>query len=232
VRQEALALSEPSREFIHDLSAGFRLITKNGVHQGEHISPSDQLRLGLTHESAEIFEEREPKHDRKSPQLTRGELKFLLIGGDEYRCEVGVHRSVGVNNKLKRETVDPWKSMKLSTLEYRKSFVEAPWEIFFDRRDVSLNDVVVIEHPLGASRESLSVVRGFCETLVDPFQHFPVVLITLKEADGASAAKGPTVRFSELEGEFGKSLSAEDLSSPGRFGLLRGGGQSSLRDES
>jgi hypothetical protein len=75
-------------------------------------------------------------------------------------------------------------------------------------------------------------VSGLGKALINPFEHFSVVLVRLQESSRTPTAKGSTVRFGELEREFSESLSAEHLSSPWGFRLLTGGGKSSFRGES
>jgi hypothetical protein len=137
-----------------------------------------------------------------------------------------------VNDKFEREAVDPGKTLEFPALKDRKGLIESPRKVLFDRRDVTLHDVIVVEHPLGTSGESFSVVSGLGKALIDPLEHFSVVLVRLQESSGTPTAKGSTVRFGELEREFSESLSAEHLSSPWGFGLLTGGGESSSRGES
>jgi hypothetical protein len=127
--------------------------------------------------------------------------------------------------------VDTRETLKLSVLKNGKGFVETPWKVFLNSRDMSLNDVIVIEHPFGARRESFTVVSGFSETLIYPFEHLPVVLVRLEKSGRAPTAKCATVRFGQLKREFGQCLPTENLRSPGRFSLLAASGESSFRYE-
>jgi hypothetical protein len=98
-----------------------------------------------------------------------------------------------VHHKLKSETVDTRESFELATLEDRESFVKAPWEVLFDRGDMPLNNVIVIEHPFGPCGQRFAVVRGLRQALVYPFKNLSVVLVGLQEPRGAPTTEGAPV---------------------------------------
>jgi len=91
----------------------FRIAFGSGVHA---VCPRDggivfcaSLRNAYA-DTAQVFQQRQLQHDRKSPQFAQFERLGGLIGGDELGSVVAVDAAIHMGDEFQRQVVDARKS--------------------------------------------------------------------------------------------------------------------------
>ena len=99
-------------------------------------------------ETAQLFDEGEPQHDRDRPDLPDRELRLALIGVDEIDERLQVHPAGRVRDELRGQQVDARVSLEAAVGELRQLEVVIARKVLADLADLVLHDVVVVAEPV------------------------------------------------------------------------------------
>jgi hypothetical protein len=114
--------------------------------------------------------------NRHGPQLADGERRGALVGEDEALERLGVKAAVGVADDFEREGVDARVTFEGPGREFREFVVVAARQVFADLAELLLDDVEVVEEPLGGGRDRAVLADGVGQRAVGLDQHAAVLL--------------------------------------------------------
>ena len=142
------ALGSRGRDLDHAAHPGRRLLA---------LSPP----CGHLHDHApQVLDHREPQHDRDRPQLAEAQRLDLLIRGDKRTQGFVVDAAVRVRDQLERDVIDARRSRRGRVREPRQLAAVCGREVLPRGADLLLDQVEVIEEPLGRRRDLAATPYG------------------------------------------------------------------------
>ena len=99
-------------------------------------------------ETAQLFDEGEPQHDRDRPDLADRELRPALVGVDEIDQRLQIDPARRVRDELLGQEVDARVSLEGTVGELGQLEVVIAREVLADLADLVLHDVVVVAEPV------------------------------------------------------------------------------------
>ena len=102
--------------------------------------------------AGEIFDKRQPEHDRNRPELADRERRDVLIGVREPAQQLLVEAAGGVRDEIAREYVDARIAAPAPADQRRQLFVVPSRKVSANFEQLRANDVVVVAQPLFGGR--------------------------------------------------------------------------------
>ncbi len=109
-------------------------------------------------QDAQVLEQRELEHAGQGPELADRERRHRLEGEDEAGETFGVETPVAVTDQFERQGVDTCPAGELACRELGKRAVIAGGEVAADRACFGLDEVEVVQDPLGGGRDGDTAV--------------------------------------------------------------------------
>ena len=133
--------------------------------RGVSVLPRAQRLHG---ETAEVFDQRQPQHDRNGPELADRERRDVLIRVGEPAQRLLIETAGGVRDEIAREHIDARIAAPSPADERRQLLVIASRKVAADFEQLRPDDVVVVAQPflgrrLGRLGESL-LPRASCKS--------------------------------------------------------------------
>ena len=126
-------------------------------------------------DAAQIFDQRQPEHDRNAPQLAQLERRHRLIRGDEAAEAFGVDTSIGMRNGLERQVIHARQVRRRSLCESRKLTAIALRQVALRDADLLADQVEVVEQPLARGYDPAVVFHRPGQQIARRDQHGFVV---------------------------------------------------------
>ncbi len=139
-------------------------------------------------EAAHVLHQREAQRDGDGPQLADGERRRLLVGADEPPQCLRVEAAVGVRDERERDGVDARVVGEFPRGELGQFVVKTLGQVFADFAQLLLDDVEVIDQPLGGGRDGAPLAHRLGERAVGVDEHAPVLLQPRQEPPPAPPA--------------------------------------------
>jgi len=117
-------------------------------------------------DEVEVFDQRQPQHDGDGPEFAEGEGMDGLVGADEMRKVVGVHLAVAVADEFHDDIVDAGKSPAGPGGQAGQFAAVARREVDAGQFDLLLDQVIVVEQPLGGGGDAGAAAHAFGNDLV------------------------------------------------------------------
>ena len=169
-------------------------------------APHDLLR-----EAAEVVDEKDADADRDRPELADRQRLDLLIRAHHAAQDLGIEAAVGVRDVGPREAHHPRIAGEMAARQLRELAVVARGQVVVDLAELLVDDVEVVDEPLGRRRDRTVLLDRPGEDAVRLEEHAAV----LGDAglDGASAARrrGDRLDGSENLGVLFQPLDAQEL---------------------
>ena len=146
------------------------------------LGPGVRLVAQLAHlqhlgrQSAEVLHQPDPQHDRDGPQLAHAQRCDRLVGVEEAQQRFGVHAAIGMPDQLQGDGVDAGQPGQRAVPQLRELAVVARRQVVADGADLLVDDVEVIDQPLGGRADQLVSSEIFAEALVGGRDLPPVAL--------------------------------------------------------
>ena len=132
--------------------------------------PAAARRDHFSGQSAQLFDQPEPQHDRDRPDLSDGQRRRALIRGGEVDERLEIETAGCVCDQFARERVDAWISGERTVRELWQLEVVLSRKVLANFADLVLNDVMVIAQPVfradcrrvlgdGPGQESIRIVE-------------------------------------------------------------------------
>ena len=189
---------QPPRQFGYE-GAGHRRIGTHQVSDAQHDAAGCMLgQLGkcirplaglfamsriVQHprcDAPQIFDQRQPEHDRDGPQFTQSQRLNGLVGGDKTAEAFAVHPRVAVRNGLKRQVVHARQALD----KPGQFAVIALGQMPLRGADLLLDQVEVIQQPLARGRDAPRALRRLRKHAAYFNQHRLVLLQPVQQRIG------------------------------------------------
>ncbi len=122
-------------------------------------------------EPAEILDEDDPQRDRQRPELADRQRLDPLVSADEEPERVELDPAVRVRDEGPRQPVDARIAFQVSGGELRQLPVEPRRKVLLDLPDLLLDDVEVVEQPVGGGRDRARLAARLRDRPVRPDEH-------------------------------------------------------------
>ena len=170
-RQGRTVSLQPARKFGHERAGLRRLRTRHvGDHQhqvlrvglgdlGHPVGPFvGHVAIDAIHDHAcadttQVFDQREPQHDRNRPQLAERERRDRLIRRDETAEAFSIHAAVAVRDRLQRDVVDARETRRWPIAESRQLAAVVFRQMPLGGTNLFFDQVIVVEQPFACGRE-------------------------------------------------------------------------------
>ena len=167
--------------------------------------------------ATQILDEDDAQGDRHRPQLADGQRLDVLVGAHETRQHLGIEAAVGVGDERPDQPEHARVADQRTVGELRKLAVISRRQIGTDFADLLLDEMVVVEQPLGRRRNGPAVISRLRDVAIGLEQD----TLVLPEPDSQRLARGDDGRDRLVGGKaFGvllQTLDAEQLAANGIF---------------
>ena len=138
-------------------------------------------------EPAQVLDHHDAKRDRHRPQLADRERLHVLVGAHEAAQALGLEVAVGVRDERPGDAEDARISLEGALRQLRQLAVEAGGQVFADLADLIVDDVEVVDEPLGRGRDRPLLADRLRDRPIAGEQRAGVVLQTRRAAGGRRA---------------------------------------------
>ena len=182
----------------------------------------------LAGQPPQVLQQRQPEHGRHRPQLAGRQRRDLLVRPDEPQDEAVVEVAVGVRDERDGQGVDARQAGPRPARHDREFVVVPAGQVGADLAEHLLDDVEVVEQPLGVRRERLAA-GGIGRRLVARLpQHLLRVANPVQERPGSRPDRAGPVA-GDGPGEIVEVVAAEQLAAKRAVlvpqqGVVQGGG--------
>ncbi len=97
--------------------------------------------------AAQVFQQRQLQHDRKSPQFAQFQRFSSLVGGDELGGIVAVDTAIHVRDQFQREVIDAGETRRGTVSQPRQLPAVATRQMPPRQRDLLFDEIEVVEQP-------------------------------------------------------------------------------------
>ncbi len=166
-------------------------------------------------QAPEILDEHDPQRDRQRPQLADRQRLDPLVGAHERPQRLELDPAVRVRNERPRQPVDARIALEISGGKLGQLPVEARRKVLLDLPDLLLDDVEIVQQPLGGGRDRACLPTRLRDRLVRSDER-PCVLPQPREQMPPPPLPGvDRLPGRELAGELFQSLRGEELRTQG-----------------
>jgi hypothetical protein len=212
------------RPLLEHLDHGGRLRLRSAARAQLHVGhgvcviPRDAARGHALRESPEILHEHEAKRDRQGPQLPDRERLHALIGPDESAKRLELDAAVGMRHELPGEPVNAGRILELAVGKLGQLAIETGREILLDLANLLLDDVKIVQQPLGARRDRAGLAARLRDQPVRMHQDPGVFAQPRQKPPAAAFSRMDVMLGRESPRELLEVLGREELRPNGRFG--------------
>ena len=198
---------QPDRRRINRVAADAEHVVREGVGLlARGAPPHDRLR-----HAAEILDEHDPDRDRDRPELADRERLDTLVGVDEAAQRLGVQAAVGVRHERPRQAVDARIAPMGAVGELGQLAIEAGGQVVADLAELLLDDVEIVDEPLGRRRDGPLLADGAADRAIGRAQDTAVVVDALQQALPARRAAEDGLGGGQALGVLLEPLDPEEL---------------------
>jgi hypothetical protein len=126
-------------------------------------------------QSPQVLHQHDPQRDRDRPELADGQRLHSLVGAHEPPQHLRVVSAVGMRDESPGEAEDARISFQRSVRELRKLAVEAGWKIALDLADLLIDDVKIVDQPLGRRRDRTILLGRLRQRAIGIEQNLAIV---------------------------------------------------------
>ncbi len=144
-------------------------------HEGRGPPPRGARGHQLVREAAQVLDERGLQHARPGPDLAEAQRRSRLVRGQEALEPLGVEPAVAVAQQLDGQEVHARRGAQPGGGERRQLAVVGRRQVAADVHHLGLDQVEVVEQPLGRGRHGLAAVHVVAEQAVRLAQRAGVV---------------------------------------------------------
>ena len=209
-----------ARDQVVEANRGACGLAQHIVGEGIRVLPS-VLRLNHAHRDApQVLDEQAAQHNGRSPQLAQGQGLQALIAMDVLAERVGFKPAVGMGDEVQEQGVDPRPVAQAPFPQHRQGPQERGRAVASDSLDLLVDDVKVVEDPLGGGCHDAAAVRCFGDRLIAIQQHPSVLLRARDHRHAAQPARLDRVMLRERPGVLRQALDAEQFGTNGSIGVV------------
>ena len=110
-------------------------------------------------ETAEIFDQGDPKGDRERPKLANCECVHLLIGGDVPTQCLGIKAAIAMGDKGPGNAEDAGISDEWAVGQFGELAIIPRWQICPDIVNLPFDKVVIVKQPRRGRRNRAAIIR-------------------------------------------------------------------------
>ena len=173
-------------------------------------------------DAPQILDERDAQRDRDRPQLADVERLHALIGIDETHEGLGIEPAVGVRDKGPRHAEDARITLQVAVGELGQLPIVGRRQIVLDLAYLFLDDVEIVEQPLGSRRDRTIAACFVGERMVGCDQNPRVVVHARPHASAGLGTSRDALRSRERFRVLLQSLDTEQLRANGLVGRQGG----------
>ena len=163
------------REDLSDRLGRLRAQSQNPVGELVGLAPHLMAAYDAAGGAAKILDEDDAQRDRHRPQFADRQRLHRLIGIDEFAEEIAIEATVGVGDIGPGHTEHPRQPGERTGGQLGKLAVVARRQIAAHFEYLLLDNVIIVENPLGGRRYRLAVLHGGGDVAVGGEQH-PLVV--------------------------------------------------------
>ncbi len=175
------------------------------------LAASDHRCDDARSETARVLDHHDAQHRRQRPQLGERERRNRLVGGDEPQQQVGVEAAVGVRDERPCDAVYARQAGERPGIEPRQAGEKALGQQRPDVAELVLDNVEVVDEPIGGGRDQSLDRHRFADCLVRFTQDRRVVGIAVSERAPARRTLADGLRLRERNRVLLEPLGTEEL---------------------
>ena len=200
-----------------------RVHAQEPVGQGVRFLARGAARHDAARAAAKVLDEHDPQRDRDRPQLPDRQRLNALVGAHEPAQHLGVEATVRMRDKGPRHAEHPRIAGERSGGQLRQLPVVAGRQIVANLADLLLDEVVVVEQPLGGRRDCATLADRFRDGAIRLEQNRLVVLQPCGKAAPGRRRRGDGLCRRKALGMLLEALDTEELLADGFFVIPRRG---------
>ena len=171
----------------------------------------------------QVLDQHDPQRDRHRPELADRERLHALVGAHEAAERLRVEAAVGVRDERPGQAEDARIALEGPFRELGQLAIEAAREIVADLADLLLDDVEVVDQPLGGRRDGAFLADRRADGAIRGEQHPAVVAQPLRQRPTGAGPRRHALGSREALGMLLEALDAEELGADRLFGVPRDG---------
>ena len=150
---------EPAQGCRRNLRA-VRAQTEKGVGKLISFLPRRAASHDLFRDTAQVVDEEDPEADRDRPQLTHRQRLHLLVGAHHAPQALRLKAAVGMGDVGPGETQDPRVAREVALGQLGELAVVVRGQVVADLSELLVDDVEVVDQPLGSRRDRTFFLDG------------------------------------------------------------------------
>ena len=183
---------------------------EDAIRPGDRRVPLLAAARDARSHAADILEQSQAQHDRKSPQLPEIERIDGLIGSQKRGGVVPVDAAVLMGDQIEGEFVDAGETCRRATDQSRQFPAVAPGQVPAGQGDLLLDEIVVVEQPRFRRHDPLSRGGRRGDHLIG-LEKDPLVLVQAGEQPVLSGLPVHAVRARQRDGVVLQLIAAEEF---------------------